>query len=100
MYMVRQLPVHGPVRQCTLYTGVFTARVHSRVRTVNMAVFRACLHGRVRCTLSCLRKVYTAVQGRVPRDGVVVRVLDYLVGGMLYLAPLILMEAVNFQIHQ
>jgi len=61
VYMVRPWPVHGRVRQCTLYTGVFTARVISRVRTVNMTVFRACLHGRVRCTRSCLRKVYTAV---------------------------------------
>ena len=50
-----------------LYTGVFTARIHSRVRTVNTAVFRACLHGRVPCSRACLRKVYMAV-GRVHGD--------------------------------
>jgi len=46
---------------------VFTARVHSRVRTVNTAVFRVCLYGRVPCSRACLRKVYTAVNGLVPR---------------------------------
>jgi len=47
---------------------MFTARVHSRVRTVNTAVFMAYLHGRVPCnSRACLRKVYMAVHDSVPR---------------------------------
>jgi len=38
-------PVHDRVQLCTLYTGVFTARVHRRVRTVNTAVYTVRVHG-------------------------------------------------------
>jgi len=76
LYMAVDGRIHEPqTRPCTgyttvytvvyLYTAVFTARVHRRVRTVNIAVFRAFLHGHVPCTRSCLQKVYTAVHGRV-----------------------------------
>jgi len=58
VYMVRPCPEHGRARLCTLYTGVFTARVHSRVRTVNTAVFRACLHGRVPCSRAFTESVH------------------------------------------
>jgi len=66
-----------------MYTGVHTARVHSLVRTVNTAVFRACLHGRVPCTrtcVPCLRKVYTAVHGRVHRVRTVYTAVDRIHG--------------------
>ena len=57
--------VHGPCRRSVhdpytavygsaLYMGVFTARVISRIRTVNTAVFRACLHGRVHSLYTAL----------------------------------------------
>ena len=52
---------------CTVYTAVFTARVHGHVRTMYTALHGPSMtrtrrvHGRVPCTRPCLRPVYAAV---------------------------------------
>jgi len=72
VYMVRPRPYTGtPTRSCTLYTAVFTARVHGRLRPCT-----DCVHGRARATYMVrsspyhcrVRGPYTAVypeHGRV-----------------------------------
>jgi len=85
-YSIHGRAVHGPCTGRAVYTAVFTARVHGRVRTMYTAVhgpsmsrtrpctrsctlytavFTARVRGSVPCTCTCLRPVYTAVHGRV-----------------------------------
>jgi len=78
--------IHGRARAVSVYTAVFTARVHGRVRTMYTTVhgpsmtrtrpctrsctlytvvFTARVRGRLPCTCTCLWPMYTAVHGRV-----------------------------------